>query len=188
MLTWLTQERQQDAAIAPSSIKSPCKGAWWSELQSTLHLGWQTWCCGLLASAVASLVLLKLGEGESQPCLAHRRFEPCEWSDLSCHALVDVAAVSGTPLRGIVGHHKNAGTWLKGYGEADPPLSARLQLRLNRNLWPTLVSLDGAGIKPSYEERFEEAAELLPCWAGRPPSGHMPAAQLLGPQCPPWYA
>ena len=41
------------------------------------------------------------------------RFEPCEWSDLSCHALVDVAGVSGTPLTGIVGHHKNAGTWLK---------------------------------------------------------------------------
>ena len=77
--------------------------------------------------------------------MAQRRFEPCEWSDLSCHALVDVAAVSGTPLRGIVGHHKNAGTWLKGYGEADPPLAARLQLRLNRNLWPTLVSPDGAG-------------------------------------------
>ena len=59
---------------------------------------------------------------------------------------MDVAAVSGTPLRGIVGHHKNAGTWLKGYGEADPPLATRLQLRLNRNLWPTLVRLEGADI------------------------------------------
>ena len=47
------------------------------------------------------------------------RFEPCEWSDLSCHALVDVAAEAGTPLTGIVGHHKNAGTWLKGYAEAE---------------------------------------------------------------------
>ncbi len=72
-----------------------------------------------------------------RPCA---RFEPCEWSDLSCHALVDIAAVSGTPLRGIVGHHKNAGTWLKGYGEADPPtLAARLRLGLNGNVWPTLV-------------------------------------------------
>ena len=72
-------------------------------------------------------------------CL-HARFEPCEWSDLSCHALVDIAAVSGTPLRGIVGHHKNAGTWLKGYGEADPPtLAVRLRLGLDGNVWPTLV-------------------------------------------------
>ena len=63
---------------------------------------------------------------------------------------MDVAAVSGTPLRGIVGHHKNAGTWLKGYGEADPPLAARLQLRLNRNLWPTLVRLNGAGMELSW--------------------------------------
>lgn len=70
----------------------------------------------------------------------YARFEPCEWSDLSCHALVDIAAVSGTPLRGIVGHHKNAGTWLKGYGEADPPtLAVRLRLGLDGNTWPTLV-------------------------------------------------
>ena len=46
----------------------------------------------------------------------------------------------GRPLRGIVGHHKNAGTWLKGYGEADPPtLAVRLRLGLNGNVWPTLV-------------------------------------------------
>jgi hypothetical protein len=69
-----------------------------------------------------------------------RRFEPCEWSDLSCHALVDIAAVSGTPLRGIVGHHKNAGTWLKGYEEAPPtPFALRLRLRLRRDTWVTLV-------------------------------------------------
>ncbi|CAL8464106.1 g3641 [Coccomyxa elongata] len=67
-------------------------------------------------------------------------FEPCEWSDLSCHALVDIAAVSGTPLRGIVGHHKNAGTWLKGYGEAEPsPLSLKLRLRLRADTWATLA-------------------------------------------------
>ena len=48
--------------------------------------------------------------------------------------------MSGTPLRGIVGHHKNAGTWLKGYGEADPPtLAVRLRLGLDGNIWPTLV-------------------------------------------------
>jgi hypothetical protein len=70
-----------------------------------------------------------------------RRFEPCEWSDLSCHALVDIAAVSGTPLRGIVGHHKNAGTWLKGYGDTDPPpLAQRLRSGLDSKVWPTLVS------------------------------------------------
>lgn len=74
--------------------------------------------------------------GEIHRC----RFEPCEWSDLSCHALVDIAAVSGTPLRGIVGHHKNAGTWLKGYGEAEPsPLSLKLRLRLRADTWATLV-------------------------------------------------
>lgn len=69
------------------------------------------------------------------------RFEPCEWSDLSCHALVDIAAVSGTPLRGIVGHHKNAGTWLKGYDDTPPsPFASKLRLRLRRDTWVTLVS------------------------------------------------
>ncbi len=53
---------------------------------------------------------------------------------------MDIAAVSGTPLRGIVGHHKNAGTWLKGYGEAEPsPLSLKLRLRLRADTWATLV-------------------------------------------------
>lgn len=54
---------------------------------------------------------------------------------------MDIAAVSGTPLRGIVGHHKNAGTWLKGYGDTDPPpLAQRLRSGLDSNVWPTLVS------------------------------------------------
>ena len=48
--------------------------------------------------------------------------------------------MSGTPLRGIVGHHKNAGTWLKGYGdEAPSPLSLKLRLRLRADTWATLV-------------------------------------------------
>lgn len=60
---------------------------------------------------------------------------------MSCHALVDIAAVSGTPLRGIVGHHKNAGTWLKGYDDTPPsPFASKLRLRLRRDTWVTLVS------------------------------------------------
>ena len=78
-----------------------------------------------------------------------RRFEPCEWSDLSCHALVDIAGKAGTPLTGIVGHHKNAGTWLKGYAEAEAGASAAspylgtalrgLHTRLRHDTWATLV-------------------------------------------------
>lgn len=117
------------------------------------------------------------------------RFEPCEWSDLSCHALVDIAAVSGTPLRGIVGHHKNAGTWLKGYGEAEPsPLALRLQLRLSRNSWPTLV-------RSSQAEPMAEhvCMPIMPCFPGtlwamamRSPA-HWRCASAATPG-PPWCA
>lgn len=109
-----------------------------------------------------------LWEGLLKACLCAGvvcRFEPCEWSDLSCHALVDIAAVSGTPLRGIVGHHKNAGTWLKGYSDAEAaPLSLQLRLKLRADTWATLV--------------------------GSPPSSHPGGHRLLGgstalPSCPP---
>ena len=58
-----------------------------------------------------------------------RRFTPCEWTDLACHALVDIAAASRTSLPGIVGHHKNAGTWLKSYENAAAPVPLARRLR-----------------------------------------------------------
>lgn len=60
---------------------------------------------------------------------ARRRFTPCEWADLACHALVDIAAASRTQLPGIVGHHKNAGIWLKSYEAAAVPLPLARRLR-----------------------------------------------------------
>lgn len=57
------------------------------------------------------------------------RFTPCEWADLACHALVNIAAASRTQLPGIVGHHKNAGIWLKSYEAAAVPLPLARRLR-----------------------------------------------------------
>jgi hypothetical protein len=105
-----------------------------------------SWLLGKLRAVAASRSVAQ----RARNCLFWRaRFEPCEWSDLSCHALVDIAAEAGTPLTGIVGHHKNAGTWLKGYAEAEAGAAAAspylgtalrgLRLRLRHETWPTLV-------------------------------------------------
>ena len=66
-----------------------------------------------------------VAEWHSRAC----RFTPCEWADLACHALVDIAAASRTQLPGIVGHHKNAGIWLKSYEAAAVPLPLARRLR-----------------------------------------------------------
>lgn len=81
--------------------------------------------------------------------------------------------MSGTPLRGIVGHHKNAGTWLKGYGEAEPsPLSLKLRLRLRADTWATLVRASS-----SSRNMLQEVSKF--CW----PQGTSPVKSLVQEPC-----
>jgi hypothetical protein len=75
------------------------------------------------------VLTLAASEAHHRSSARARRFTPCEWTDLACHALVDIAAASRTALPGIVGHHKNAGTWLKGYEAAASPLPLTRRLR-----------------------------------------------------------